>query len=118
VAACKVTLPQAIDIAQKAAGNGIAKTAHLRVTHTPPDIEVLVYAKDEAHKIMVDANSGAVISNTIVPRFAGEPVTGELVELPSGVKYFNVKVGDGAELTDVGSTAQVHINGYLVDGTE
>jgi peptidylprolyl isomerase len=118
VAACKVTLASAIDIAQKATSGGVAKVAHLRVTATPPDIEVLVYVNDEARKVMVDANSGAVLSNTVVPRFPGTPAVGDMIELPSGVKYYNLKVGEGAELTDVGSVAQAHVVGYLVNGTE
>lgn len=119
VASCKVTLAQALDLAQKAVGgNAMAKSAHLRVTNTPPDIEVIVYANDEAHKIMLDANTGAVISNVVVPRLPGAAVTGEWIELPSGVKYYNLAVGEGPELTDVGSVAQIHIAGYLVNGTE
>ena len=118
VAACKITLSQAIEIAQRTVAGSVAKTAHLRVTSTPPDIEVLAYANDQAHKVMIDATTGAVISNTVVPRFPGEPATGDSIDLPSGVKYYNIKVGEGAELTSPDSVAQIHIGGYLVDGTE
>lgn len=118
VAGCKVTLSQAIEIAQKAIAGGVVKTAHLHVTHTPADIELTVYAGDKAHKVLVDANTGAVISTTIIPRFAGVAVEGEAIALPSGVQYYNIKTGEGAELTDVNSAAKFHINGYLVDGTE
>ena len=119
IAECKTSLTQAIDIAQKAVGGGgVLKTAHLRISKTPPDIEVVLYANGEAHKIMIDASNGTVVSNVVVPRFAGETVSGDSIALPSGVQYYNLKVGEGAELTSVESVAQIHINGFLVDGTE
>jgi peptidylprolyl isomerase len=118
IAACKITVSQAIETAQKAVTGGLVSTAELHVMHMPPDIEVVLYANDEAHKVIVDANSGAVISNEIVPRLPGMAVTGDWIELPSGVKYFNIKVGEGAELTSPDSVAQIHFKGYLVNGTE
>lgn len=119
IAETKTSLLQAIEIAQKAVGgNAALKTAHLRVSKIPADIEVVLYANGEAHKIMIDATTGAVLSNVVVPRFAGESITGDSIALPSGVQYYNIKVGDGAELTSVESVAQIHINGFLVDGTQ
>ncbi len=119
VAACKVTLAQAMDAAQKALGAGaVVKSAQLDVVHTPASIDLLVYGGDQAHKVKIDAGTGAVISNTVVPRFGGMPVTGDWIELPSGVKYYNINVGEGAELTSPDSIAQIHFAGYLVDGTQ
>ncbi len=39
------------------------------------------------------------------------------ITLPSGLRYQEVRVGDGAEATGPGQTAQVHYTGWLEDGT-
>jgi len=49
-------------------------------------------------------------------RFPGTPVRGELVELPSGLMWHDVREGDGAEVTPE-STVQVHYVGSILDGT-
>ncbi len=118
IAACTVTLAQAVEAAQKALPGGLVRAVQLRFANTPPDFEILMYAGDEAHRVLVDANTGAIISDSIVPRFPGVAVASEPIVLPSGVQYYNVKVGEGDELTDVNSAARFHIVGYLVDGNE
>jgi FKBP-type peptidyl-prolyl cis-trans isomerase len=78
----------------------------------------MAYSASDAHRVKIDANTGAVISDTVVPRLGGIAPVGEPIELPSGVKYYNIKVGEGEELTSTESVAQIHFAGYLVDGTQ
>lgn len=113
----KVSLAQAIDAAQKAA-KGVASNAVMHLNDAPPSIEVLVYGGGKAQKVLVDAATGAVISTTEVARFPGEPVTGEPVAKPSGLSYYDVKVGDGDEVADPNHVVKAHVTGWLVNGTE
>ena len=45
------------------------------------------------------------------------PDAGKEVTLPSGLKYVDMKVGDGA-IAESGMTASVHYTGWLTDGTK
>lgn len=117
VSASKVSLAQAIDIAQKEV-KGLAKSAAMRLSDAPPAIEVLVYADGKANKIMINADTGTVISKTIVPHLPGEPINGELVEKANGVRYFDIKVGEGEDLNNPTATIQAQLAGYLVDGSQ
>ena len=47
---------------------------------------------------------------------AAAPAAGEVV-LPGGLKYVDLKVGDG-EIAEAGLTATVHYTGWLTDGTK
>jgi FKBP-type peptidyl-prolyl cis-trans isomerase len=47
---------------------------------------------------------------------AAAPAAGE-VALPGGLKYVDLKVGDG-EIAEAGLTATVHYTGWLTDGTK
>lgn len=47
----------------------------------------------------------------------GAPASGGEVTLPNGLKYVEVKVGDGA-LAENGKTVSVHYTGWLTDGTQ
>lgn len=117
VAASKVSLLQAVAIAEKALG-GKASSSAMRLGDPQPSIEVVVYAQGQGRRVLIDAASGAVISTTPVPRFPGEPTASEAVEKPSGLTYYDTKVGDGEEVKDSGSVVQVHLTAWLVDGKE
>jgi FKBP-type peptidyl-prolyl cis-trans isomerase len=51
------------------------------------------------------------------PSDAGSQASGGEVSLPSGLKYQDVKVGDGA-LAESGMTISVHYTGWLQSGTQ
>ena len=112
----KVKLAQAIDIAQKSV-NGVAKSADAHLDATPPAIDVVVYADQKANKVTVNADSGEVMSKAIMPRLPGEDFSGELVEQPSGIKYIDIKAGQG-DAAAPASVVKVNIGGWLVDGLQ
>jgi FKBP-type peptidyl-prolyl cis-trans isomerase len=46
-------------------------------------------------------------------KYPGEAVTGEPVKLPSGLMYYDLKVGDGPTPAGPTSTVRVHYTGWL-----
>ena len=46
----------------------------------------------------------------------GEPVTGEPVATATGLKYYDLKVGDGPTPPSRSSTVEVHYTGWLTNG--
>jgi FKBP-type peptidyl-prolyl cis-trans isomerase len=82
-------------------------------------IDVVSYAGGQHHHLVVDASTGDIMSDSIVPRFPGESVEGmELVETDSGLKYFDIECGEGPEPSGPTSTVSVHYTGWLTDGTK
>lgn len=117
VSMASVTLDAAMSKAEAAAG-GRAHSAQLSLVGDDPTAQVLVYANNEAYNVTVDAMSGDVTSTELVPRFPGEPVSGAWQETDSGLKYYDLVEGDGAEPPRPASQVKVHYTGYLVDGTK
>jgi peptidylprolyl isomerase len=117
ISAHEISLVKAIEIAQKET-SGLAKSATLMADATPPTIEVMSYTANAAYKVIVNAQSGAVESKTDVPRFPGDPVSGDWTETPSGLKYFDIKVGDGPAPENATAMVTVHYSGWLTDGTK
>ena len=92
----KVNLAKAIEIAEKAAG-GVAASAAVDVMGGARSIEVVVYAADARHKVLVDSTSGVVTANDLMGRFPGAPVVGDWLETDSGLHYFDIVVGTGPQ---------------------
>jgi FKBP-type peptidyl-prolyl cis-trans isomerase len=66
----------------------------------------------------VDTATGEVKSKMEVPKFVmpGDPVTGEPTTTESGLMFYDIVVGDGAQPAGPTSTVNVHYTGWLVDG--
>ncbi len=110
----KVTLSQAIDTAQKDT-KGLAQSASMVQEGKKTNIEVRVYSESKAFDVVVDGTTGKVASKKEVPRFPGEAVTGEPTTLPSGLQYYDIKVGEGKSPA-VTQKVTVHYSGWFVDG--
>lgn len=107
-----VDLAAAVEAAEKSV-DGKAASASL----SGDGYEVDVYTSTEHHRIVVNGADASIASNERVPRFPGEPVSGEWTESPSGLKHFEIVVGEGASPPSNESTVSVHYTGYLTDGT-
>ncbi|MHC4416583.1 MAG: FKBP-type peptidyl-prolyl cis-trans isomerase [Planctomycetota bacterium] len=81
-------------------------------------IDVVAFAGGEKHQLVVDASTGDIRSDRVVPRFPGDPVDGQWAETDSGLKYFDIVVGDGPQPAGPASTVKVHYSGWLTDGTK
>jgi len=116
IAETKVTLLQAIDIAQKAT-KGLAHSAGYDLDRTPPVAHIMTYGPEGRHIVVVDVEAGSVLEKSAVGRFPGENASGEPTITPSGLMYYDLQVGDGPQPTAT-STVKAHYTGWLVDGTK
>ncbi|MCA8980888.1 MAG: FKBP-type peptidyl-prolyl cis-trans isomerase, partial [Planctomycetes bacterium] len=109
--ASPLKLAAAIAAAEADTG-GVAQTADLRPSAGTATVRV--YAEGKSWNVDV-ASDGSVTGKIEVPRFPGDPVSGEWTETPSGLKYYDIKVGEGDSPSRT-STVKVHYAGWLVDG--
>lgn len=114
VAAMKVPLQQAIHVAQASVPESAVSSAQVVDGH----VVVLLHAKGKTTRVTVDGQKGEVAKSEIVPRFPGDAVEGAWTELPSGLKYYDLKVGEGAAPSSPAAVVKVHYSGWLVDGTK
>jgi peptidylprolyl isomerase len=115
--ALKVSLSQAIDVAQKSV-NGKARSAELDLKEATPAYRVLVYAQGKAHRVVVNGETGAIASSDIQPYLPGASFDGDLTAQESGLQFIDLKVGEGEAVTESASVVLVNAIGFLVDGTE
>ena len=109
-------LSGAISAAEKAAGGGEAISAsfdsganQVVVTVARPDGMMSV--------VTISMTDGDIVSMDERARFPGEPVSGDWIETASGLKYFEIRVGEGDAPAGPGSRVEVHYSGWLNDGT-
>jgi len=108
------SLPKALEAALKKSG-GSATSCVLDLK--TGKVEVTTFSAGKQHNLTVDAKSGEVLADLEVPAFVfpGDPVSSAWTETPSGLKYFELKVGDGDQPAPT-SKVKVHYSGWLVDG--
>ena len=113
----KVSLAKAIEVAQATAG-GVAASAAFDLSSSEMPIAVTVYARGARHRLVIDSTTGSVLTDEVVARFSGEAVDGEWTETASGLKYFDLVVGQGPQPAGPTTTVKVHYTGWLNDGTK
>jgi len=121
LSACSVSLPQAIATAEKSVEGGKARSASAITEGNGTKVsgyQIVVYGKTNSEKIIVNSETGEITGTTAVPRFPGEAVTGDWTETDSGLRYFDIKVGEGESPSSAASKVKVHYTGWLVDGTK
>lgn len=112
-----VRLGRAVEIALEHV-KGVAASASFDLEDDAGAIDVVVYAGGQKHSISVDSDTGEVLSDDILPRYPGDPVSGDWVATNSGLKYYDIVVGDGMEPAGPSSRVTVHYTGWLNDGTK
>jgi len=117
VTAATITLNAAIAKALERAP-GVVRVADSNLLADPPLYVVQVLAAGKVHELSIDATSGEIVEEVIKGRFPGVLAEGEMVSLPSGLKYIEVVEGTGATPAGPSSNVKVHYTGYLVDGTK
>lgn len=83
-----------------------------------PRYEVMLYGAAMRQRVIVSAETGAIMSRVREPRFPGVPVEGEPQKTESGLMYFDVVEGTGAMPAGPASKVTVHYTGWLTDGTK
>ena len=116
VSGATLTLTAAIAKASEAAKGGLVREATYAIAADPPVVEVTMFKDGQRNDIVVNAIDGSIVSNTPMSRFPGESFTGEIVTLPSGLQYVDIKEGSGAAPADKNAVVKVHYTGWLVDG--
>ncbi|MFK7960763.1 MAG: FKBP-type peptidyl-prolyl cis-trans isomerase [Phycisphaerales bacterium] len=117
-----VGLAEAIGLAIAAVqGDGetaVASDARfIRRTDPLDAIMVLVYHGDSATRVILDADTGAVISQLDTPRLPGRPVQGEPTVLAGGTQYWELVAGEGDPAPNEQSNVRMQYTGYLLDGS-
>jgi peptidylprolyl isomerase len=107
-------LAKAIAAAEQDTG-GLAQGATSGADGT---VTVHAYTPTTHFVVEVDGASGTVKAKETRARFPGAPVQGNWTELPSGLKYYDMVVGAGAQPPGPTSQVKVHYSGWLVDGTK
>lgn len=116
VASASTKLAQAIEIAEKATG-GLAYSAAMQ-GNSGEMIRVDIYTTTEHRQVDIKTNNGEIAGNNVIPRFPGAPTTGEAVTTPSGLVYYDLVVGTGAQPSGPTQKVKVHYTGYLMNGTK
>lgn len=95
------------------------RVAEARFVPGPPaHCEVQVYTPEQHLLVRTDPLGTRIEAQEVVTRIPGWPVDGEWVELPSGLKYFDVEVGQGKEPRNSVSLVSTQYEAWLVDGTK
>ena len=108
------SLVTAIAATEKETG-GIATSATLDPASGSSTVRV--YTSSTAIDVVTD-KGGKISSRTEIPRFPGDPVQGLWTETASGMKYFDIIVGEGAMPNSPASRVKVHYSGWLTDGKQ
>ena len=111
-----VTMPVAVAKALEKTKGGVVREAAMNPAAEPPVITCAVFKDGQRHDVVVNAVDGSIVSDTMMSRFPGDAFTGQIVTLPSGLQYVDLKEGTGATPADKNAVVKVHYTGWLVDG--
>jgi peptidylprolyl isomerase len=109
-----VSLAAAVTAAEAAVGG---KAATAEIDTAAKNASVRVYGEAKCWDVVVGAD-GKIIAKNERPRFPGEAVRGDWTETASGLKYYDIKPGDGETPAGPSTKVRVHYTGYLTDGTK
>jgi len=120
LAASPTSLARAMEIARSSANadaGAAVRSVGFEVDSDPLVITVDLHANGERRIVRIDAASGTVLESASIGRFPGELVVGDWRESPTGLKWYDLEIGDGAEIASEDAVVELHYAGYLVDGT-
>jgi len=110
-------LSGAIGAAEKAAGGGEAVSASFDSANK--QIVVTVARADGMFStVTISTTDGDILNIEERGRFPGDPVSGDWTETDSGLKYYDIVVGDGETPAGPEAQVEVHYTGWLNDGTK
>jgi len=113
--AMSMSVAQAIELAEKETG-GRVTSIKARLTGTPA-YEVIVVTNEAEEHLIIDPEDQAVIER-LPYTLPGEAPAGEVVEMPSGLLYYDLREGEGAMPSGSTAVVKVHYTGWFVDGTK
>jgi peptidylprolyl isomerase len=110
-------LSGAIAAAEKAVGGGETIRAEYDMDQGQTVVTV-AQPNGMYSKVTISMTDGDIVSIEERGRFPGEPVTGDWTETESGLKYFDMVVGEGESPAGPSAKVEVHYTGWLNDGTK
>ena len=114
-----ISLADAITTALVSVEGGLATSAEsITSGNKVIGYEVLLCTETNAERIIVNAESGKIEDSTTINRFPGESVSGDWTETASGLKYYEIVVGDGESPASDETRVKVHYTGWLIDGAK
>lgn len=116
VTGATLTIPSAVVKALESSKGGVVRDASMNPAAEPPTVAVTIFKQGQRHDIVVNAIDGTIVSDTMMSRLPGDAFTGQIVKLPSGLEYVDIKEGTGAAPADKNAVVKVHYSGWLVDG--
>ncbi|MCC6909357.1 MAG: FKBP-type peptidyl-prolyl cis-trans isomerase [Phycisphaerales bacterium] len=109
-----INLPKAIEIAQEATG-GVAGSAVADFSGDKVQFTVDAYTAEKGWTVTINAD-GSVKDKTELSNLPGDAVTGDWTVTDSGLRYYDLKVGEGAQPSGPTAQVKVHYTGWTVDG--
>ena len=79
------------------------------------EVTATVYGGGKAWHVVM-GQDGVISRKEEISRFPGWAVTGDWTETVSGLKYYEIELGDGPTPPSSASTVKVHYTGYLTNG--
>ncbi len=113
-----ISIAKAIEIAATETAGGTVTAALYNIEKKATLIDVEVLADSKRYHMVIDASNGQVMSKTPAPRFAGDDVEGDWTETDSGLKYYDIRVGEGPQPAGPTSRVEVHYSGWLLNGVQ
>lgn len=113
--AMSMSIAEAIELAETETG-GRVTSIKARLTGTPA-YEVIVVTSEAEQHLIIDPENQAIIERQPYT-LPGEAPTGDLVEMPSGLLYYDLREGEGAMPSGSTAVVKVHYTGWFVDGTK
>jgi peptidylprolyl isomerase len=101
-----------------AAAKGAVRSVVFDLKAEPPVATVMIYNEGKAHRVVLNAETGDIVTNEATGRFPGVAVATAPTELPSGLQYIDLEPGTGKSPAGPSSKVKVHYTGYLTDGTK
>lgn len=109
-------LSGAIAAAEKAVSGGEAIRAEFDAANLQTHVTV-ARADGMISEVTVSMTDGDIVNIEEHGRYPGVPVSGEWTETESGLKYYEIEVGQGESPAGPTSRVEVHYSGWLNDGT-
>ena len=79
------------------------------------EVSATVYSDAKAWHVVM-GQDGAIKRKDKISRFPGWAITGDWTETASGLKYYDILIGEGPTPPGPTSTVKVHYTGYLTNG--
>lgn len=117
VTSAAVTLKNALSKALEVAP-GSPRSVVFDMDAMPPVVTVMVYHHGKAHKVVLNAIDGSVISNEAQERFPGIVTSEHAEDIGEGLLAIDIEPGSGPVPQGPNSRVKVHYTGYLTDGTK